>query len=171
MSELTTTLMAWAQRVEGSTVGTAIAESNLAYPIIEGVHLIGLAISTGLLFAIDLRLMGVFLRRIPLERLLRDLRPFVLWGFAATFLSGGLLFWSSAERMLSSPAFAFKLLFLLLAGINACVFEFVLAPRHLGKPQLASLPRALRYAGFASLTLWTLTIAFGRLIPYLPAWS
>jgi hypothetical protein len=171
MSNFTTALLAWAQRVENSTIGTAIAESNLAYPIIEGVHLIGLAISTGLLFAIDLRLMNVLLRRVPVERLLRELRPFVLWGFAATFVSGGLLFWSSAERMLESPAFALKLLFLLLAGLNACVFEFVVAPRHLRERPPATLPKSFRYAGFASLTLWTLTIAFGRLIPYLPTWS
>jgi hypothetical protein len=166
-----TTLIALAQQIESSAIGVAIAESRFAYPIIEGVHLIGLAVSVGLLFMIDLRLMGVFLRSVPLDRLLRSLRPVVLWGFAATFLSGGLLFWSSAERMLASPAFALKLLFLLLAGINAAIFELISAPRHLPVRDPASLPRSFRYAGFASLTLWTLTIAFGRLIPYLPGAS
>ena len=73
--------------------------------------------------------------------------------------------------LLASPAFAFKLLFLMLAGINACAFEFIAVPRHLPKLGEGSLPRSFRYAGLASLTLWTLTIAFGRLIPYLPEWS
>lgn len=166
-----TTLSTWAQQIETSAIGVAIAESRFAYPIIEGVHLIGLAVSVGLLFVIDLRLIGVFLQRVPLERMLRSLRPFVLGGFAATFVSGGLLFWSSAERMLASPAFAFKLLFLTLAGINACAFEFIAVPRHLPRLGAGSLPRSFRYAGLASLTLWALTIAFGRLIPYLPEWS
>jgi hypothetical protein len=171
-----TTLTLLAAQIENSAVGVAIAESRFAYPIFEGVHLIGLAVSIGLLFMIDLRLMGFFMPRAPLEKMLRNLRPFVLGGFVATFVSGGLLFWSSAERMLQSPAFAFKLLFLLLACVNAYVFEFINAPRHLptlssNSRSFASLPRSFRYAGFASLTLWTLTIAFGRLIPYLPAWS
>jgi hypothetical protein len=171
-----TTLSLLAAQIENSAVGVAIAESRFAYPIFEGIHLIGLAVSIGLLFMIDLRLMGFFMQRVPVDKMLGNLRPFVIGGFVATFVTGGLLFWSSAERMLASPAFAFKLLFLLLACINAYVFEFITAPKHL--PTLdfkslsfKSLPRSFRYAGFASLTLWTLTIAFGRLIPYLPEWS
>ncbi len=39
------------------------------------------------------------------------------------FLTGGLLFWSEAERVYSSTTFRFKLLFLFLAGVNALVFE------------------------------------------------
>jgi hypothetical protein len=166
-----TTLAVLAHQIENSAIGVAIAESRFAYPIFEGVHLIGLAVSVGLLFMIDLRLMGFFMKRVPLERMLHSLRPFVIGGFVATFVSGGLLFWSSAERMLESPAFAFKLLFLFFAGMNALLFEFIAVPKHLPTLSVKPLPRSFRYAGFASLTLWTLTIAFGRLIPYLPAWA
>jgi hypothetical protein len=165
------TLITLAHEIENSAIGVAIAESRFAYPIIEGAHLIGLAVSVGLLFMIDLRLMGLFLKRVPVERMLNSLRPYVLGGFAVTFASGVLLFWSSAERMLESPAFAFKLLFLALAGINALAFEFFVAPRHLPRLGQVGLPLSFRFAGLASLTLWTLTIAFGRLIPYLPTWS
>src|SRR5687767_2408954 len=104
-------VMAWAENIESSQIGAAIAESHFAYPLIEGVHLIGLSVSVGLIFLTDLRLMGVILRRVPVEDVLRHLRPYVLTGFAAIFISGGLLFWSSAARMLASPAFLFKMLF------------------------------------------------------------
>ena len=164
------TLLAFAERIEGSAIGMAIAESRYAYPIIEGAHLIGLSISVGLIFLTDLRLMGLLFRRVPLDDVLRHLRPYVLGGFIAIFISGGLLFWSSAARMLESPAFAFKLLFIALAGVNALYFELVIAKRHAVLSQ-AVPPPAFRYAGFASLSLWTLVIVFGRLIPYLPAWS
>ncbi|MEJ1962338.1 MAG: hypothetical protein WDO56_12655 [Gammaproteobacteria bacterium] len=33
------------------------------------------------------------------------------------------------------------------------------------------LPRNVKYAGAASLVLWTLVIICGRLIPYLPHWT
>ncbi|MFO7276519.1 MAG: hypothetical protein DIU56_005745 [Pseudomonadota bacterium] len=159
-----------AARIETSTLGVAIAESHFAYPAIEGVHLIGLAISVGLIFLIDLRLMGLLLTRLPLEDVVRQLRRWVLGGFAATFVSGLLLFWSSAARMLESPAFAFKMLFILLAGLNALWFELVIARRHAPPALKVGLPFAFRCAGFASLTLWTLTLVCGRLIPYIPQW-
>ena len=38
---------------------SAIAESRYAYPVIEGMHLIGLSISVGLIFITDLRLMDL----------------------------------------------------------------------------------------------------------------
>jgi hypothetical protein len=163
-------LLTLAEQIENSGIGIAIAESRFAYPVIEGIHLIGLSVSIGLIFLTDLRLMGLILTRVPIEKILHHLRPYVLGGFAAIFVSGILLFWSSALRMLESPAFILKLLFIALAGANALYFELVVARRHRGLGP-SELPRSFRYAGVASLTLWTLTIVCGRLIPYLPAWS
>lgn len=171
MSAFTDTVLALAEQIENSGIGMAIAESRFAYPVIEGIHLIGLSVSVGLIFITDLRLMGLILNRVPVERILHHLRPYVLGGFAAIFISGVLLFWSSALRMLESPAFVFKLLFIALAGANALYFEFRVVPRHAGEHELKVLPRSFRYAGVASLALWTLTIVCGRLIPYLPAWT
>ena len=163
-------LLALAEQIENSGIGIAIAESRFAYPVIEGIHLIGLSVSVGLIFLTDLRLMGLILKRVPIEKILHHLRPYVLGGFAAIFVSGILLFWSSALRMLESPAFVFKLIFIALAGANALYFELVVARRY-RLPELTVVPRSFRYAGLASLTLWTLTIVCGRLIPYLPTWS
>jgi hypothetical protein len=43
------------------------------------------------------------------------------------------------------------------------------------RPEIAhrrgTLPPGARFAGYASLGLWTLVIIFGRLIAYLPHWS
>ena len=167
-----TTIMSLAQAIEDTQVGSAIAESRYAFPIIEGTHLIALSVSVGLIFLTDLRLMGLFLKQIPATEVLRSLRPFVLSGFALVFVSGGLLFWAEAAEVIVSPAWVFKFAFIGLAGLNALYFEFVIARR---PGALASdrprLPRGVRYAGLASLTLWTLVIICGRLIAYLPHWS
>lgn len=160
--------MALAEQIEASAIGVAIAESRYAYPVIEGVHLIGLSISIGLIFLTDLRLMNVFLKRVPLQDMLRHLRPFVIGGFIAVFVSGGLLFWSAAARMLESPAFVAKMAFMVLAGINALYFELVIAQREPVKQNHSIVPSSVRYSGFASLSLWTLVVVCGRLIPYLP---
>jgi len=165
------TLYVLAEQIEASAIGVAIAESRYAYPIIEGIHLIGLSISVGLIFLTDLRLMDLFMRRVPVIDVLRHLRPYVIGGFIAVFISGGLLFWSAAARMLDSPAFVAKMIFMALAGVNALYFELVIAQRAPVQDSHPVLPSSVAYAGVASFGLWTLVVVCGRLIPYLPSWG
>jgi Family of unknown function (DUF6644) len=167
-----TTIAAFANAIEASSIGTAIAESRYAFPIIEGTHLISLSVSVGLIFLTDLRLMGLFLRQVPAAAVLHGLRPYVLCGFALVFLSGGLLFWAEAVEVIASPAWVFKFAFIGLAGLNALYFEFVIARRPGAlSPERGTLPRGVKLAGLASLTIWTLVVICGRLIAYLPHWS
>lgn len=165
------TLLSVAESIESSRLGLALAESRYAFPIIEGIHLIGLAVSVGLIFLTDLRLLGVLFRKVPVTHVLEHLRPYVLTGFALVFLSGGLLFWSEATMLVESPAFPFKMLFMTLACVNALYFELVLAKQPALVENAPSLPRNVKYAGAASLVLWTLVVICGRLIPYLPSWA
>ena len=162
------TVLQLAEQIENSAVGVAIAESRYAYPVIEGIHLIGLAVSIGLIFLTDLRLMNMFMRRVPVVDVLKHLRPYVMGGFVAVFVSGALLFWSAAARMLESPAFLAKMAFMALACINALYFELVIARRAPVRESHPLLPSSVRYAGLASFALWTLVVVCGRLIPYLP---
>ena len=109
-------LVAFAECIEQSKIGTAIAESRYWWPIFEGTHLLSLSISFGLIFVTDLRLLGLWLRRVPVTDVLHQLRPYVLGGFALTFLSGGLVFWSEAATVVVSPLWTVKILLILLGG-------------------------------------------------------
>jgi hypothetical protein len=157
-----------AQSIQSSSIGVALSESPYAFPLIEAIHLIGLSVSVGLLFLIDLRLIGVFLKNVPVTDLLRQLRPIVLGGFAVIFVSGGLLLWSEVATIIVSPAFPVKFLFIAIAGLNALYFEFKLAKQKPVVENHATLPANVRYAGLASLFTWSVVIIAGRLIPYLP---
>ncbi|HVL01241.1 MAG TPA: hypothetical protein VM553_15595, partial [Dongiaceae bacterium] len=88
--------MTFAEQLEESSLAVAVHESFIAYPLIEGAHLLGLAFSVGLLAIIDLRLIGVGFRNVPSDLLLRTLRPWMLGGFVATFVTGLVLFATSA---------------------------------------------------------------------------
>lgn len=162
------TLLQFADALQQSTLGSSIAESRYAFPIIEGVHLIGLSVAIGLLFITDLRLADVLFKKVPAAAVLRHLRPWVLGGFAVILISGGLLFLAEAPEVITSPAFALKFVFILIAAANAAYFEFVIARRPGVLADGSVLPRSVKVAGLASLTLWTLVIVCGRLIPYLP---
>jgi hypothetical protein len=162
------TVLAVAEQIENSPFGLALAESRYAFPITEGVHLIGLALSVGLIFLTDLRLTGLLFKEVPVPDVLRSLRPYVMAGFVAVFISGVLLFWAEASMLVENPAFPFKLAFIVLAGINALYFELVIARRAPVRENHTTLPVSVRRAGYASLVLWTLVIICGRLIPYMP---
>lgn len=160
-------LLEFAQTLNDSEIGTSLRESVYAFPIVEGLHLIGLAFSVGLLLFVDLRLLGLFLKRVPVERLMRPLRPWLLGGFVLTFVTGGLLFAALATKTVGLPVFFFKLGFIALAGINALWFEVRWGRRVDDWGAAPSLPLSVRLAGLASLVLWSLVIVTGRLIPYL----
>ena len=160
-------LLQFAEWIEESSLAIAIAESRYAFPAIEGLHLIGLSVAVGLLFITDLRLAGVILRKVPLTHVLHQLRPWVLGGFATIFITGGLLFFAEASVLVTSRVFGIKVLLIVLAGLNAAYFEFVIARKPAVRENHAALPASVRVAGLASLTLWSAVIVCGRLLPYL----
>jgi hypothetical protein len=153
-------------RIQDSAFSTALRESQYAFPLIEATHLLGLALSFGLILLTDLRLTGLLLRRVPLADLLQQLRYFIFGGFALTFATGGLLFWAEAETLYSNLPFWLKVGCMVIACLNALFFELRWGHR---APQWAKsdvLPASATAAGWISLVFWTLATVFGRSIPY-----
>jgi hypothetical protein len=154
------------QLLYDSEFGTALRESVYAFPIVEGLHLISLALSVGFILFVDLRLTGLFLRNIPVADILKPLRPWLLGGFVVTITTGIALFIAEASKVIVISVFPLKLLFILLAGINAVWFEYKWG-RHAGDwGHLTALPNGVKFAGLASIVLWSGAVITGRLIPY-----
>jgi len=160
-------LIEYSQILYDSEIGTSIRESLFVFPLIEGLHLLSLALSVGLIVFTDLRLVGLFLRDVPASQLLRQLRPWILGGFAVQFLTGILLFWSSATKVVELPIFWLKLVVILLAGINVLWFELKWVRRVAEWDTEVAPPKAVRLAGWASFGFWVIVVISGRLIPYL----
>jgi hypothetical protein len=156
-----------ALRIQDSALSTALRESQYAFPLIEAAHLLGLALSFGLILLTDLRLTGLLLRQMPLAELLQQLRWTIFGGFALTFVTGGLLFWAEAETLYSNLPFWLKVGCMVVACINALVFELRWGGHRAA--QWASgpvLPAGASRAGWISLVFWSLAAVFGRSIPY-----
>jgi hypothetical protein len=154
------------QRVQDSDLCMAFLGSQYAYPLVESVHVLGLALSVGLLAIADLRLIGAVMRRQPVSHSLHGLRPWMLAGFILMFASGGVLFAAEAGRLYVNPLFRLKMLFVALAGLNALYFEWTLGRHANVWSDPLRPPRAARLAGFASLGCWAVVILFGRWIAY-----
>ncbi len=159
-------LVELASQISESDIGTALRESLILFPLIEGIHLLGLALSFGLIFFTDLRLIGVFLPTVPVSHILGALRRWVFAGFFLTFASGALLFWAEADSMVTNPAFLLKSVAIAIALINAVAFELALGKRGAAWIDQARAPGAAKLAGWVSLSFWTAATVGGRLIPY-----
>lgn len=156
-------LLQWIQHTPSST---AIRESVLVFPILEGMHLLGLALMMAPVLMFDLRLTGVLWQGDAASKVKRVFLPITFFGFAVMITTGLLLFWSEPLRCWESGYFRIKVVMLALAGLNALVFHSTL-DRHIVDWDTVSPPPArARWAGVLSLTLWTGVIFAGRYTAY-----
>jgi ABC-type multidrug transport system fused ATPase/permease subunit len=159
-------LAQFCQWLYDSEVGTGIRESIWVFPIIEGTHLLGIALSVGMLCWFDLRLLGLALPDQPVSKVWQQVMPAALIGFVLMFVTGLLLFWAEAIRAYASVHFWIKIALLLAAGVNALLFEAT-AHRNMAEWDMAPVPpfRA-RLTGAVSLILWAAIIITGRTMAY-----
>jgi hypothetical protein len=151
--------------LETTRLAALMRESLWTYPIVEIVHIVGFVVLVGAAVMFDLRLLGVS-RALPASLMARHHLP---WARAALILvlpSGFLMFIAHATEFAENPAFRLKLVFLVLAGLNALVFHRG-AFRSVGGWESAAVPASARAAAVASLLLWVGVIAAGRLLAYL----
>jgi len=154
------------QWIHDTTLSTSIRESTLAFPVIEGLHLLGICLSVGMLCWFDLRLLGLAMSDQPVSKVWRRVMPAAITGFALMFITGGLLFWAEAVTAYNSVDFWIKMALLLLACVNAGVFELT-THRHVAEWDSAKiLPMRARLAGLFSLILWVAIIVTGRTMAY-----
>ncbi len=153
------------QFIQDSKIGTDIRESIWVFPIIETVHVLGVAISVGLIMFLDLKLTGLGMRRIPAAHLMHRLKPWYMLGFGLMMISGALLFWSEAAKLYESFTFRMKVLFLVLAGLNALIFEILYTPR-IASFETQGTPGGATVVGWCSLGFWAAVIGFGRWTAY-----
>ncbi|HUI12629.1 MAG TPA: DUF6644 family protein [Xanthobacteraceae bacterium] len=153
-------------RLENTPLAVAIAGSDWAFPIIETVHVIALALLIGTVCVVDLRLLGLASKARPYCEVARESLPWAWIAFAIAVASGTLLFITKAVEYSENAAFRAKLVLLLLAGLNMLVFEFGTARDAAHWDSARSIPWAGRVAAALSLILWVSIVFCGRRIGF-----
>jgi hypothetical protein len=154
------------QWLQSTSVATAIRENDLLFPWIESIHVIAIVLVVGSISVVDLRLIGITSRDRPVDQLTHDLLPFTWGAFVVAAIAGALLFSSKAVAYAHNFFFQGKMVLLVLAGINMCVFHFVIGRGSERWRTAAATPVAARIAGTASLAIWITVVAFGRWIGF-----
>lgn len=136
----------------------ALGSHPWAYPMLEVVHILGIALLLGNLTLLELRVFG-WAPALPVQPLAHLSLSLAMMGFALAAASGLLMFATQAAELLGNRAFTAKMLLLMLAACNAGWFH----ARH----SLDRLDATARVLMVLSSVLWLLVLTCGRWIGYL----
>jgi hypothetical protein len=142
-------------------IGQEMQGNAYLFPSVEALHIMGsvaLVASTSIL---SLRLAGLFLTDVPVSKVAKQFLPWAWIGFATQGITGALLFMSEATQAYDNVIFQVKMALIVLAGINALIFQQTVYKR-VAAWDLSNPPRAAKFAGYASIVIWFAVIAAGR---------
>lgn len=159
-------LLAVCQWLENTPLGLGIRQSSLAFNGLVAIHTLGIILTAGTIWMVDLRLLGFGLRREPVANVLQQILPWTWAGFTLMFSTGALLFCAEAVMVYSSISFRIKIVLILLAGLNALIFHKTVYRGALAWDSTSRTPPRARLAGILSLTFWIGVVGAGRAIAY-----
>ena len=134
-----------------------IVSHPFAYPALEVVHIVGIALLLGNLVLFEMRVWG-FGPELPVQPLARLALGLSLLGFALIGASGLLMFAGQPAELLANRIFVIKMGLVMLAGLNAAWFH--------ARGSLQLLDREARVQTVVSTGLWLAVIICGRWIAY-----
>ena len=160
------TLLPFCEWLATTTWSIALHESLYMYPFIESTHVLALFLFAGTIAMVDLRLLGVAFREIPVSEINARILPWTMVGAVVMVVTGVLLFYAIPVRSYQSLWFRFKVVFLLGAAINVWTFHRRVAINQAVWDADKRPPRPARVSAVVSLSMWACVIVFGRMIAY-----
>lgn len=147
-----------------TAIGEFMRSSRWAWPIFESLHFLGMSLLLGTIGTFDLRLLG-FARAVPV-RALHRLIPLGIAGFVLNISTGICFICAFPNQYLFNAAFRWKVVFILIAGLNV-LFFYTTVVRRIEAESGNGGPRfAARLAGGVSLAAWVGVMSAGRLITF-----
>src|SRR5580692_5476223 len=111
--------------VDQTAVSQYIKGTTWVFPLVETIHILSLAMLLGSLFLIDLRLLGIAIRRWTPAQIVEQVHSFINYSVVIILVTGAILFIAEPRKLFDSAAFGPKMIFLALA----IVFQYTLYPR------------------------------------------
>jgi hypothetical protein len=161
---MTPTLDAFAVWLHATQISEAIRAEPWLWPACEIAHFVALSMVVGVVGFFDLRLLGVF-RGVPISAAW-SLMPWGKAGFGLAALTGVTFFVGAPEQYVNNVAFYAKLVFLIVAGLNALCFERLYGAIVKTSPSVGATPLAYRAIAVISIVSWFLVIYWGRMLPF-----
>jgi Family of unknown function (DUF6644) len=148
--------------VEATRAHEVISSSTWAFAVIESIHLLALSVIGGAVLMVDLRFLGVGLRRQSIPEVARDAQPWLVWSWVMMIVTGILLFVSEPTKLYYSAPFWWKMTFLVLAT----TFAFTVRRKVAQADEAHVRPLTYKLVALVSLALWFCVGASGRWIGF-----
>ncbi len=150
----------------------AVVEYSFLQPCFEVLHFTGLALLVGIVGMLDLRLLGLG-KGVPIAAIHR-LLPWGIFGFGLTLVTGVLFIVGDPFKeplvFFLNLSFRLKMLFVVLAGINALSFYVTgIAKRTDALGPHDDAPMGAKFIAATSILLWIGVMYFGRMLPWADA--
>lgn len=137
------------------------------FPLLHSLHVLSVCLMFGMLFMVDLRLMGLAATSHTAACLSRELLPWTVAAFLVASGTGVALFITRAASHVQNIAFQWKMLLLLLAGMNMLIFHRRIVQQLKQLDVATGMPISARLAGAISLLCWAGVILAGRWIGHI----
>jgi hypothetical protein len=135
------------------------------FPYVESAHVVFLALVAGTILAVDARLIGFASRHLRFTYVSDRLLPWTWGAFIGAAITGSLLFMANAISYAANVPFRYKMVLLLLAGLNMLFFQLVTFRKVSAWDNGTPAPAA-RLAGLLSIGLWCAVIVCGRWVGF-----
>jgi hypothetical protein len=140
-------------------VANPLNSSELIFPTLEVIHIVGFAVLVGTIAIVDFRLLNLGMRRQKVAELASDLAPWTLIGLAMVLLSGPLMFSSDPDMYYLNRSFQVKMVLLLIA----IIFQYTI---HRKATKSEGSPGRQKLVACLSMALWTGVVFGGIFIAF-----
>ncbi|MEX0965576.1 MAG: DUF6644 family protein [Pseudohongiellaceae bacterium] len=159
-------LLQFGHWMEAQEYSQMLVAGYYSYSWLEATHVLTLMVSIGSLFIIDLRMLGLIMPNVSASLIAARLHKPMIIGFVIMFITGALLVYAKPVETIQSLWFRIKMFLLLLAFINAWIFNTRMKAADGNWDMNPVAPKALRVSAVISLVLWCGVVTLGRYIPY-----
>lgn len=153
------------EKLEATPISDWLVDSLYAYPAMLAGHGIGMSIVIGILFILNLRLLGCFsgIEVTAFKTLIK-----LDWaGFLLNFFTGCILFVQKATSFIEIWPFLVKIAGVFMATILAVFIQKMIRERGEAWDAGETIETSARTLAVISLLTWSVVIITGRLVGYL----
>ncbi len=147
----------------GRAAGSYVTANPWVWPAAEALHFVGLCFLFTVVLIVDLRILGIA-KRLPFSALYQ-LLPVGMIGFGVNLVTGMLFFLASPDQYTNNVVFFWKILFVVVGGINILYFMLFDEPWTGGAGDEATV-RA-KFAAASAIGVWLGVLYFGHMLPFI----
>ena len=149
--------------IHAASIQSLVTDHTWIWPSLEALHFIGLWLILGIILMVNMRLLG-FMRAVPYSAFHR-LLPWAALGLALNVVTGMMFVTGTPEQYGANVSFLWKIIFLVIAGLNLLYITVFEGPWHVDAGKQA--PLRVKVAGATAIVSWVLVMYFGRMLPFL----